>query len=86
MCNTFKIKTFLAFEVFNYMFWDYICGLVNTIVSDKYMAEELLLGVSVKVRQHSDYYNPWMERFSRQIFDSERNVIFVKLCSITFIV
>ena len=84
VCNTFKIKTFLAFEVFNYMFWDYICVLVNTIVRDKYMAEELSLGVYVKVRQHSDYYNPWMGRFSAQVFDNARNVIFVKLCSTAF--
>lgn len=67
--NKIKIKIFLAFELFNYMFWDYICVLVNTILRGKYMAEELSLGVYVKVRQHSIYYNPWMGPFSPKVYD-----------------
>ncbi|MEX0289803.1 MAG: RNA polymerase sigma factor [Flavobacteriaceae bacterium] len=73
LVRRFQKKDIIAFENLYEMYWDNICGVVYTIVSNKSLAEEITQDVFAKVWNNSDNYNPSKGRFFTWILNIARN-------------
>jgi len=58
-----QIKDIMAFERLYDMYWENICGVINTIVPDKSLSEEISQDVFAQVWNDSHKYNPSKGRF-----------------------
>lgn len=77
----FQKKDIIAFEKLYGMYWENLCGVVNTIVRDKSLAEEITQDVFAKVWNNSDTYNPKKGRFFTWILNIARNAAIDKVRS-----
>jgi len=77
----FQKKDVIAFEKLYGMYWENICGVVNTIVRDKSLAEEITQDVFTKVWNNSDSYNASKGRFFTWILNIARNAAIDKVRS-----
>jgi len=77
----FQKKDIIAFEKLYGMYWENICGVVNTIVKDKFVSEEIAQDVFTKVWNNSDAYNPSKGRFFTWILNIARNAAIDKVRS-----
>lgn len=77
----FQKKDVIAFEKLYGMYWENICGVVNTIVKDKSLAEEITQDVFAKVWKSSDSYNVTKGRFFTWILNIARNAAIDKVRS-----
>lgn len=67
-----QIKDIMAFERLYDMYCENICGVINTIVRDKSLAEEISQNVFAKVWNDSHNYNPSKGRFFSWILNIAR--------------
>ncbi|WP_276167252.1 RNA polymerase sigma factor [Zobellia alginiliquefaciens] len=77
----FQKKDILAFETLYDMYWENICGVIHTIVKDKFLAEEICQDVFTKIWNNSDSYNPSKGRFFTWILNIARNAAIDKVRS-----
>ena len=81
LVKRFQKKDVIAFEKLYQMYWENICGAVNTIVRDKFLAEEIAQDVFAKIWNKSDSYNPSKGRFFTWILNIARNAAIDKIRS-----
>ena len=77
----FQKKDIIAFEKLYGMYWENICGVINTIVKDKFLSEEIAQDVFTKVWNNSDDYSPSKGRFFTWILNIARNAAIDKVRS-----
>lgn len=77
----FQKKDVIAFEKLYEMYWDNICGVINTVVRDKLLAEEIAQDVFTKIWNKSDSYSPKKGRFFTWILNIARNAAIDKVRS-----
>ena len=77
----FQKKDVIAFEKLYEMYWENICGVVNTVVQDKFLAEEIAQDVFTKIWNKSDSYSPSKGRFFTWILNIARNAAIDKVRS-----
>ncbi|WP_149276146.1 RNA polymerase sigma factor [Pareuzebyella sediminis] len=77
----FQKKDVIAFEQLYGMYWENICGVVNTIVRNKSLAEEITQDVFTKVWNNSDSYNASKGRFFTWVLNIARNAAIDKVRS-----
>lgn len=77
----FQKKDVIAFERLYEMYWDNICGVINTVVRDKFLAEEIAQDVFTKIWNNSDSYSPSKGRFFTWILNIARNAAIDKVRS-----
>ena len=77
----FQKKDVIAFEKLYEMYWDNICGVINTVVRDKFLAEEIAQDVFTKVWNNSSSYSPAKGRFFTWILNIARNAAIDKVRS-----
>jgi len=63
------------------MYWNNICGVINTVVRDKFLAEEITQDVFTKIWNKSDSYSPKKGRFFTWILNIARNAAIDKVRS-----
>ncbi|PKA99928.1 RNA polymerase sigma-70 factor (ECF subfamily) [Flavobacteriaceae bacterium MAR_2009_75] len=80
----FQKKDVIAFEKLYGMYWENICGAINTIVKDKFLAEEICQDVFTKVWSNSESYNPSKGRFFTWVLNIARNAAIDKVRSKSF--
>ncbi len=73
LVRRFQKKDIIAFERLYEMYWENICGVVNTIVRKNDLAEEITQDVFAKIWNNSDSYNPSKGRFFTWILNIARN-------------
>lgn len=66
----------MALERLYDMYWENICGVINTIVRDKSVAEEISQNVFAKVWSDSHNYNPSKGRFFSWVLNIARQAAF----------
>ena len=76
-----QIKDIMAFERLYDMYRENICGVVNTIVRDKSLAEEITQEVFAKVWSDSHSYSPLKGRFFSWLLTIARKAAIEKLRS-----
>jgi len=76
-----QIKDIMAFERLYDMYWENICGVVNTIVRDKYLAEEISQNVFVQVWNNSHNYNLSKGRFFSWVLNIARKAAIEEVLS-----
>lgn len=74
-----QTKDIMAFERLYDMYWENICGVINTIVRDESLAEEISQNVFAKVWRDSHTYNPSKGRFFSWILNIARRAAFDEL-------
>ncbi|NNE77994.1 MAG: sigma-70 family RNA polymerase sigma factor [Pricia sp.] len=77
----FQKRDIIAFEKLYDMYWINICGVVNTIVRDKALAEEVTQDVFTKVWNNSDSYTASKGRFFTWLLNIARNAAIDKVRS-----
>ncbi len=80
----FQKKDIIAFERLYDMYWDNICGVINTIVQDTNLAEEIAQDVFVKIWKNSASYNASKGRFFTWILNIARNAAIDEVRSKSF--
>lgn len=76
-----QIKDIMAFERLYDLYWENICGVVNTIVRDKSLAEEISQDVFAKVWNDSHNYSPSKGRFFSWVLNIARKAAIDKVGS-----
>lgn len=76
-----QIKDIMAFERLYNMYRENICGVVNTIVRDRSLAEEISQDVFAKVWSESHSYSPLKGRFFSWVLNIARKAAIDKLRS-----
>lgn len=81
LVKRFQKKDVIAFEKLYEMYWVNICGAINTVVRDKFVAEEIAQDVFTKIWKKSDSYSPSKGRFFTWILNIARNAAIDKVRS-----
>ncbi|MFC4097131.1 RNA polymerase sigma factor [Euzebyella saccharophila] len=81
LVKRFQKKDVLAFEQLYGMYWENICGAINIIVKNKYMAEEICQDVFTKIWHNAETYNPSKGRFFTWTLNIARNAAIDKVRS-----
>jgi RNA polymerase sigma-70 factor (ECF subfamily) len=76
-----QIKDIMAFERLYNMYWENICGVINTIVRDNSLAQEISQDVFAKVWHNAHHYSPSKGRFFSWILNMARNAAIDELGS-----
>jgi RNA polymerase sigma-70 factor (ECF subfamily) len=77
----FQQKDIKAYEQLYAMYANNICGVINTIVRDEFLAQEICQDVFVKIWDKADAYNASKGRFFTWILNIARNAAIDELRS-----
>ncbi len=84
LVERFQQKDVKAYEQLYAMYAPNICGVINTIVRDEFLAQEICQDVFIKIWDKSDSYNASKGRFFTWILNIARNAAIDELRSKSF--